>query len=67
MTDYSLYIDKFYSYTCLGFATWQDMAGWLRDNNGYKVAPMVWVVDDGLAAQTEEALEAYQLTLIAEV
>ena len=62
--SYNLYIDKFYTYTCLGFDCWHDAAGWLRDNNATKVAPMVWVVDDGLAAQTEEALEAYQLTLM---
>jgi len=61
---YNLYIDNFYSYRVSGFDSWKDLAKELRERGGIKVGAGVWRLEDGsFAAQVEENLDNYLLTL----
>lgn len=63
MTSYTLYVDNGYSYSALGFANYRDMGAWLREHGASVVAPSVWALDDGFAAQTEWDLELHMASL----
>lgn len=63
MTSYTLYVDNGYSYSALGFANYRDMGAWLREHGASVVAPSVWALDEGFAAQTEMALDLHMATL----
>lgn len=63
VTMYTLYVDKWHSFSVLVFPNYQNISRWLREHNASLVAPTVWAIDDGFAAQTEEALDAYMAKL----
>lgn len=64
---YSLYVDNGYSYSALGFSSYRDLSSWLRDHNASCVAPTVWAIDGGYAAQSEQALDTYMEMMYKEI
>lgn len=64
MSSYTLYVDRGYSYSALGFSSYRDLSAWLRENGASVVAPTVWAIDGGLAAQSEQALDTYMAMVV---
>jgi hypothetical protein len=63
MTDYTLYIDEAASSSAMTFESPSMMGLWLREADAVKVAVGVWKITNGYAAQSQEWLEDFLLTI----